>query len=710
MSGRTPKQEEVVVSDKIGERHLLRRAILYVRQSSMQQLVHNEESRRQQYAMRDRLHALGWRDIEVIDEDLGKSAAGSVDRSGFRRLVADVSLGQVGAVAAREVSRFARNSRDWQQLIEICRVVDTLLVDHDTVYAPRQGNDRLLLGLKGSLNEYELDLLRIRGVEARRQKAERGDLVAGVPVGYREGEDGRLEKTPDARVRQVIELIFAKFFELGSARQVMLWMRESHIQAPINRDRRGRVVWKDVSSDLIYRALNNPAYAGAYVYGRTKLGARVVDGELRSTVVRQHREQWSVLLRDHHEAYISWEQFERAGDMLSKNVQSRVVPGSARGGAAVLGGIVWCRRCGHRLGVGYSGTRASVARYVCNDGINRCGDPRCISFGAQDVDAQVIQQVLAVVRPGAIEAARAAWTEDAATHDAAADALELQLQQARYQAQRAERQYDAVEPENRTVARELERRWNASLDTVRSIEQRIAEGASARGRAAAGPPDVGCYLDLARDLDRVWNTATADLALKKRIVRAVIEQIWADVDGSRSEVVLVVHWKGGAHTELRVTKRRTGQRRNTTSTDVVEAVQALARVMGDEQIARWLGRAGLRTPSGAHYTRALVASVRNLRGVKACTDQDRREEWLTCEEAAGLIQVDPKTLRRAAQRNEIPSIHPLQNGPWIFARSDVVGTEAAERIATRARAHREGRPDRDAGPTSNQLILQIPRT
>jgi DNA invertase Pin-like site-specific DNA recombinase len=695
------------MSEKIGEQHLARRAILYVRQSSPQQLAHNEESRRQQYAMRDRLYLLGWRDIEVIDEDLGKSAAGSVERSGFRRLVADVSLGQIGAVAAREVSRFARNSRDWQQLIEICRVVDTLLVDHDTVYAPRLSNDRLLLGLKGSLNEYELDLLRLRGLEARRQKAERGDLIAGVPVGYREGEDGRLEKTPDARVRQVIELTFAKFFELGSARQVMLWMRELAIQVPVNRDRHGRVIWKDVTAEHVYRTLNNPVYAGANVYGRKKRHARVVDGQVKFTEVRQPRDKWPVLLKGHHEEYITWEQFERAKDMLSKNAQNRGVTGAARGGAALLGGIVWCRRCGHRLRVGYSGTRNRVGRYTCDDANNRAGDPRCISFSAFDVDVQVAQQVLAVVRPGAIEAARSAWLEDTGARDAAVEALELQLQQARYQAQRAERQYDAVDPENRTVALELERRWNAALDAVRAIEQRIAEATLARDRAVASPPDAGSYLDLARDLNRVWNAPTSDLTLKKRIVRAVVEQIWADVDDARSEVVLVVHWKGGAHTELRVAKRKTGQRRNTTPIEVVEAVRTLTRVMRDEQIARWLGRAGLRTPSGAHYTRALVASVRHLHGIQACSVQRGHDEWLTCEEAAALIQVDPKTLRRAAQRKEIPAIHPLPNGPWIFARSDVVGTEAAARIAARARAHRQGR---NAGPVRNQLVLGIPRT
>jgi hypothetical protein len=316
------------------------------------------------------------------------------------------------------------------------------------------------------------------------------------------------------------------------------------------------------------------------------------------------------------------------------------------------------------------------------------------------------QQVLAVVRPGAIEAARVAYLEDAAMHDAALDALGLELQQARYQAQRAERQYDAVDPDNRTVSRELERRWNAALETVRSIEERIAETTTVNAREAK-PPDAARYTDLARHLELVWNAPTTDLALKKRIVRAVIEQIWADVDNARSEIVLVVHWKGGAHTELRVAKRRTGEHRRKTAIEVVDAVRALARIMPDEQIAAWLGRAGLRTPTGAHYTRALVASVRHLRGIEACSAQRRGDQWLTCEEAAALINVDPKTLRRAAQRNEIPAIHPLHNGPWIFARSDIVGTEQAERIAARARAQRE---KRGAGPTSNQLPLRIPRT
>jgi DNA invertase Pin-like site-specific DNA recombinase len=690
----------MTMSDKVSAQHLARRAILYVRQSTAQQLARNDESRRQQYAMRERLQGLGWREVEVIDEDLGKSAAGAADRSGFRRLVAEVSLGLVGVVAAREVSRFARNSRDWQQLIEICRVVDTLLVDHETVYAPRLSNDRLLLGLKGSLNEYELDLLRLRGLEARREKAARGEVVVSVPVGYRVGEGGALEKTPDVRVRQLIELLFGKFFELGSARQVMLWLRAAQIQVAVNRDRRGTVEWKDATSDYVYGVLTNPTYAGAYAYGRRKQRTRLVDDQPRTTATRVRRSDWAVLLHDHHEAYISWTQFERVEQLLSKNAQNRGSQGTARRGAALLSGLVWCRRCGHRMGVNYSGSSATISRYICDAANGRHGAPKCLSFSALDVDVHVAQQVVAVVQPGAIEAARRASLHDAVVQDQALEALELQAEQAHYQARRAERQYDAVDPENRTVVRELERRWNAALELAASIEQRLIEARATRTRAAAEPIDVHTYTALAQDLERVWTAEATDITLKKRIVRAVVAQIWADVDEACREIVLSIHWKGGVHTELRVRKRRTGQHRHQTAPDVVEAVRGLARILPDQQIAAWLGRAGLRTPTGAHYTRALVASVRHLRGIEAYSEERRRAEgWLTCQEAAALLQVDPKTVRRAAQRNDLPAIRPLVNGPWIFSHSDLERTALAGRVSSAG-----------GGPSVNQLSLDIPIT
>src|SRR5467141_1932473 len=286
------------MSDKIKPQHLARKAIVYVRQSSAHQVHHNLESQRLQYAMQDRLQQLGWREIDVVDDDLGRSAAGLVTRAGFARMVAEVCVGQVGAVAAREVSRFARNSREWQQLVEVCRVVDTLLVDQETVYDPRQGNDRLLLGLKGSLNEYELDLLRQRSLEARRQKAKRGELIVAAPAGYVKGED-RLEKDPDRRIQEAVLLVFTKFQEVGSVRQTLLWFLEHDLQLPV-KTVDGDTRWKRPQYQTVHRILTNPAYAGAYAYGRTEHSTRYEEGMPRKASRRKARKQWLSLIPNTH--------------------------------------------------------------------------------------------------------------------------------------------------------------------------------------------------------------------------------------------------------------------------------------------------------------------------------------------------------------------------------------------------------------------------
>src|SRR3954470_12102855 len=292
------------MSEKIKPHHIGRKAILYVRQSSTFQVQNNLESQKLQYAMRDRLCSLGWCDIEVIDEDLGRSASGTVTRAGFERMVAEVCLGQVGAVAAREVSRFARNSREWQQLVEVCRVVDTVLIDQEMVYTPRQSNDRLLLGLKGSLNEYELDLLRQRSVEARREKARRGDLMVAAPVGYIKTEDQKLEKEPDRRVQEAVLLVFGKFMELGTARQVLLWFIEHGLQLPVV-GHRGEVHWVRPSYGTVHQILSNPAYGGAYAYGKTEQVVHYEDGEPRRHFRRKQKEDWWALIPGAHEGYIS---------------------------------------------------------------------------------------------------------------------------------------------------------------------------------------------------------------------------------------------------------------------------------------------------------------------------------------------------------------------------------------------------------------------
>ena len=324
------------MSEKIRPHHLSRKAVLYVRQSSPHQVLHNRESRALQYAMRERLTALGWAEIETVDDDLGRSAAGGVAREGFQRMVAEVCLGRVGAVAAREVSRFARNSHDWQQLIEMCRVVDTLLIDQETVYAPRQGNDRLLLGLKGSLNEYELDLLRQRSLSARYEKARRGELIVMAPIGFVKVGD-RLEKDPDRRIQEAIRLVFDKVAELGSARQALLWFQEHGLDVPTKRAN-GDVVWRRPCYASIHRMIANPIYGGAYAYGKTGVTVHYDGAAARPGSRRKPREEWLALRPGAHEGYVDWERSEAIRRMVSDNLPTSGHHGAAKHGDGLLPG------------------------------------------------------------------------------------------------------------------------------------------------------------------------------------------------------------------------------------------------------------------------------------------------------------------------------------------------------------------------------------
>lgn len=669
------------MSDKIQPHHLQRKVVLYVRQSSLYQVEHNLESQRLQYGMQQRLRSLGWQEIEVIDEDLGRSAAGDIQRTGFERMVAEVCLGKVGAVAAREVSRFARNSREWQQLVEVCRVVDTLLVDQDTVYAPRQSNDRLLLGLKGSLNEYELDLLRQRSVEARHEKAQRGELLVAAPVGFLKTEDQRLEKDPDRRVQKAILLVFRKFQELGAARQTLLWFLEEGLQLP-SRRQDGQTTWKRPTYSTIYRILTHPAYGGAYAYGKTESATRYEQGVSRKVYRRRPKDRWLALIPHAHEGYIEWEQFQRIQRTLASNIVGPGEPGAAKRGAALLAGLLRCRRCGRKLTVRYTGSNHNMLRYCCDRGWLDRAAPKCIAFGGVAVDDKIGRQVLRVVQPAALEAAVLAYQNEQRHEDEVRAALERDLQAARYAAQRAGKQFDAVDPENRLVTDELERRWNVALERVQALEQRLAPQAVAQPPSPA--PTLNEFAELARELEAVWQSPDSEARLKKRIVRTLIEEVIADVDSAAGEIILHIHWKGGVHTELRLPRRRRGQM-NHTSKDVVTAVRSLARLCSDDVIAGVLNRNNLRTGRGNLWTRERVVSLRSWNAIP-CFSRDRcvEEGWLKLNEAAASLGVSPRTLRLAVERGEIAGEHPLPDGPWVINRA-ALQTPAALAVVRRAR-------------------------
>jgi DNA invertase Pin-like site-specific DNA recombinase len=675
------------MSDKIRPQHLARKAMLYVRQSSAYQVMHNVESKKLQYAMQDRLRQLGWREIEVIDEDLGRSAAGTQTRTGFERMVAEVCLGRVGAVAAREVSRFARNSREWQQLVEVCRVVDTVLIDQESVYAPRESNDRLLLGLKGSLNEYELDLLRQRSLEARREKAKRGELIVNAPIGYRKTEDQRLEKDPDLRVQEGIRLVFQQFSQIGSVRQTLLWFLEHGLQLPARKPGGGEILWKRPSYHTIYAILTNPIYAGAYAYGKTERTIRYEDGEPREYDRHKPRSEWSVLIPESHEGYVGWQEFERLQGAIHANFRLSGQPGAIRNGPALLAGLVRCHRCASKLTVHYTGAGHNVLRYTCYRAWLDKGQPRCITLAGTPVDAAVSREIIRAVQPAAIEAAILAYEDETSKRDEVLAALQRDLQAARYQAQRAQKQYDTADPENRLVADELERRWNQALQCVRELEKRIEE--QSRSEDDKQAPTADEFVELATQLEAIWNDVESDSRLKKRVVRALIEEVVVDVDEARAEVILVIHWKGGLHTQVRVPRRRRGQHSAKTPPDTLDAVRVLVRVMPDKMIAATLNRNGLRTGKGNFWTRERVTSLRSHHEIPVYSAETReREGWLTLTEAARLIGVSPKTLRLGVEHGELNAEHPLAEGPWIFNRNQLDSVAVAELVArARARNH-----------------------
>ena len=681
---------------KITPDHLARGAFIYIRQSTVDQLANNHESRLRQYGLADRARALGWTDVTVIDDDLGRSGSG-VSRPGFERLLAAICEGRVGAVFAIEASRLARNGRDWHTLIEFCGLVGTVIVDEDGTYEPRHPNDRLLLGMKGTMSELELSLLRARSMEALKQKARRGELFFTVAVGYVKVGRDKIEMDPDLRVREAIGLVFTRFAEMQSIRQVFLSLRGDQIALPyINSKNSGQhqLLWKLPVYATVNNLLTNPVYAGAYAFGRTGSWVMIENGRKRILRgYRKNRSDWAVLLVDHHEGYLSWPDYERNQRLIADNANGKgmMVRGAVRKGEALLTGLLRCGHCGRRLLISYNGTKGDVGRYNCDATRNNPGADPCISFGALRVDEAVGAEIVRLLQPLGVEAAVHAITECEHQSGEKQRQLELALEQARYEAARARRQYDTVDPDNRLVAGELERRWNTALAAVRALEEEL-EALFRQRPAALSAEERQRLLQMGADLEAAWHHPAANAVTRKRIVRVVLREVVARVEDD--QIQLLLHWQGGDHTRLTVRKNRRGQTRWSVEPETMELIRACARLMPDKAIAGLLNRTGKRTGRLNGWTQSRVRSFRNTHGIAVYADNEWAERGeVTLTEAARMLNLNPLTVLRQIHAGIIPAEQYCKGAPWVINRRSIEDPDLIERVKMCRKIPSSSNPD-----------------
>ena len=690
------------MSEKIDATHLERAAYVYVRQSSMHQVREHKESQRRQYELVEKAKRLRFSKVVVIDEDLGRSGTGSQERPGFGRLLSAVCDGRVGGVFALEASRLARNNRDWHHLVDLCALTDTLVIDSDGVYDPRQLNDRLILGMKGNMAEFELGLLRQRAQEALRQMIARGETLWEVAVGYVRTDENRIEMIADRQVQEAIRGVYARFRELGTARQVLLWYRQEKIPLPclIKGDSQDKIVWRLPIYNHILKLLKNPVYAGAFVHGRTKTKTMMRDGRTRKT--RGHRvpmEEWDVLIRDHHPGYITWEDYLRNQEQLKSNGGMRGSSGAAKSGPALLAGLLRCGRCGRNLHVGYSGIDGRVPRYYCRGAHINHGTSWCISFGGLRADEAIAQAVLDAVGPAGVQASLDAWNQACDQGHEKRKTLELALEKAAYEVARARRQYDAVDPENRLVAAELESRWDDAIERQGELERRLADDICCDQPVQEGLRDQ--LLQLGNDLSATWNHPAAPVDLKKRILRTVLAEIVVDVADEPPELQMRLHWQGGVHTEFRVPKNRTGKHRRCTDRKVIDLVRELTKVCSDANIAAILNRLGYRTGAGNTWIQSRVCALRAYHKIDAI-DRKSTRNWFTLADTSKELGISTQSVRKLIQRDILPAKQVVVYAPWVIERKNLDISAVQEA----AKAIREGRriPRRD--PRQLELPLK----
>ena len=666
---------------KITPSHLARQAIVYLRQSSAAQVEHNRESTERQYALATKARELGWPEdrIVVIDEDLGLSGSGAVARSGFVRLTAEVALGRVGLVLGLEVSRLARNNADWHRLIDFAGLTDTLIGDADGIYHPALFNDRLLLGLKGTMSEAELHVLRARLNGGIRNKAERGELRRGLPVGFVWGdEDGEVRFHPDEAVVTAIKTVFERFAEMGSARRVWLWFRSEGVKFPLQMHEHAEIRWVEASYHAIHHVLSNPVYAGAYAYGKTRTETTLdASGARKKRLRRLPREEWQVLIKEHHEGYIDWPTYEANQARIAINTRPRPhhdpshSGGVVREGGALLQGLASCGHCGRRLRTHYSG-RNSAPGYHCSGEylVNGRGS-YCLNIGGVQIDEAVARAFIAALEPAKLAATIAAAERLEADREATLKQWRLGVERANYQASRAERRYRAVDPDNRLVARGLEREWEESLSALEAAKAELARREAERPRTLSNEERAN-LLTVGADLNAVWNAPTTSARDRKELLRTLLEEVIIKVERDKFAAHLTMRWKGGALTELDLYLPHSKPLIVRTNEDTIALVRRLAAHYPDGVVAGILNRQGRKTAYGHRFQAHHVAGLRRQWKIPRYERkaESSEGELLTIKKAAAALGVATSTMHRLLNDGIIGGEQLTSCAPWRIRLTD----------------------------------------
>lgn len=662
---------------KVSALHLSRKAYIYVRQSSAYQVAHHHEGRQVQYNLVERARQLGWskQQIVITDEDLATSASDRGKRSGFEELLSRICRREVGGLIFLYASRLARNGEEWHRALNFCCHFETLIIDREGVYDPRLPSDRLLLGMQGSFSEYEQQQMQLRSWEAQMNKAARGQLFRLLPAGLVKTEDERLELDPDRRIRDSIRLVFRKFEELGSIRQVCKWFGEEVLEVPVRdaKHSRNRIIWKVPGYSILQRILTNPLYAGIYQYPKTRTITRLdAAGKLvKSAGHRPGDEDKVILIEGLFEGYISPEQFYRNQQeiRMNANMKGNMSKGAPRSGCSLLAGLLRCGECGRKLLVRYSSARS--ASYYCPGKGRLSPHGHCLRFSGRLLEGHVIEQILTALQPEAIRAALIAEEKFRQARQQKSDAIHQALEQAAYEAGRIERQFNAVEPENSLVFHTLTERWQAALEKVANLKERHQQSLSQSTVLDEGQRQR--LFELAGNLKKLWDHPHTDAATKTRLVRTLIREIWIAAPDDH-HLMATIYWQGGVHTQLQFQRYNYPDHRKVVKDQrtLTRLIVELAAICEDQQIARILNRLRHAAPDGKSWSEPKVIQFRNAHQIAAfCATEYQQRGLLNLRAAAKRLNVNAASLRKLIDKGILKARQVIKYAPWEIDRHDL---------------------------------------